>query len=530
MGMCAIQSEGELISIALALLGARSGPTDPERACTHGRRPCRNELMVRTVRHAILSGGDPLGEAFAGLRSAHIRRAYGATYTPEPIIEAMLTWARNQCSPSRIVDPGAGSGRFLVAASQCFPNAQLVGIEVDPVAALMLRANLAVHGLHQRASVIVQDYRSASLGAHTGTTLFVGNPPYVRHHGIPENWKQWLGRTAAHYGVKASKLAGLHIHFFVRTLQLGKPGDWGVFVTSAEWLDVNYGATLRHLLADGLGGIALHVLDPTVRPFADAATTGAITCFRIGCRPDTLRIREVKSLQDLKDLQGGRSIPWNSAAIQKRWSVLIRPNRPVAPGSIELGEVFRVHRGQVTGNNRVWIAGRYNEDLPESVLVPSVTKARELFAAGESLTDATRLCRVVDLPANLDEIADEDRPVVKRFLQWARQQGADQSYIARHRRPWWSVRLREPAPILCTYMARRPPAFVRNLCAARHLNIAHGLYPRQSLAESVLNVLATWLRTHVKLQGGRVYAGGLTKFEPRELERVAIPRLESLPQ
>jgi len=119
---------------------------------------------------------------------------------------------------------------------------------------------------------------------------------------------------------------------------------------------------------------------------------------------------------------------------------------------------------------------------------------------------------------------------VKRFLQWARQQGADQSYIARHRRPWWSVRLREPAPILCTYMARRPPAFVRNLCAARHLNIAHGLYPRQSLAESVLNVLATWLRTHVKLQGGRVYAGGLTKFEPRELERVAIPRLESLPQ
>lgn len=37
--------------------------------------------------------------------------------------------------------------------------------------------------------------------------------------------------------------------------------------------------------------------------------------------------------------------------------------------------------------------------------------------------------------------------------------------------------LKEPAPVLCTYMARRPPQFTLNLCGARHINIAHGLYP-----------------------------------------------------
>ena len=36
---------------------------------------------------------------------------------------------------------------------------------------------------------------------------------------------------------------------------------------------------------------------------------------------------------------------------------------------------------------------------------------------------------------------------------------ADQSHVARHRRAWWSVGLKAPAPILCTYVARRPPAF-----------------------------------------------------------------------
>ena len=39
---------------------------------------------------------------------------------------------------------------------------------------------------------------------------------------------------------------------------------------------------------------------------------------------------------------------------------------------------------------------------------------------------------------------------------------ADKSFIATHRRAWWSVGLRAPPPILCTYMARRAPAFVRN--------------------------------------------------------------------
>ena len=72
------------------------------------------------------------------------------------------------------------------------------------------------------------------------------------------------------------------------------------------------------------------------------------------------------------------------------------------------------------------------------------------------------LRRVIDLPADLDRLEAEERKTVQRFLARARRLGAHESYIARHRNPWWSVGLRAPAPILCTYMARRAPAFVRN--------------------------------------------------------------------
>jgi hypothetical protein len=77
-------------------------------------------------------------------------------------------------------------------------------------------------------------------------------------------------------------------------------------------------------------------------------------------------------------------------------------------------------------------------------------------------------------------------------------------------------------------MARRPPTFVRNLADARHINVAHGLYPREPLGELVLDELARSLRSSVVVGQGRTYAGGLTKFEPKEMERVPVPSLELL--
>jgi SAM-dependent methyltransferase len=481
---------------------------------------------LTALRSEIESGGDPLGVAFARIRVAKQRRSLGATYTPQEIVKAMLAWTERQAgdAPVRVVDPGAGSGRFLLAAAERFPDAALIGAEIDPVAALLLRANLSARGLMHRSSVLVGDYRAIELPPANGRTLFIGNPPYLRHHGIAPVWKDWYAATARRFGVKASRLAGLHLHFFLRTLELAKPGDLGCFVTAAEWLDVNYGAALRLMLATSLGMTSLRQLDPKTLPFADAVTTGVITGFEVGARPRYVRVDCVSSVARLGDLGGGADVPHEKLASAPRWSQVARPTRSVPPGWITLGEICRVHRGQVTGNNAVWIAGPHSAGLPPQFLLPTVTKARELLA-DDVLRDPARLRRVIDLPRDLDDMQSD---AIAGFLAWAREQGADRSYIARHRKAWWAVELKALAPILCTYMARRPPAFVRNLCGARHINIAHGLYPRQPLDDATLDALAAFLRENVAQAAGRTYAGGLTKFEPKELERIAVPRLEEL--
>jgi hypothetical protein len=398
-----------------------------------------------------------------------------------------------------------------------------------------------------------------------GPTLFLGNPPYVRHHQIGPDWKDWLHRTAAGYGPPASALAGLHVHFFLATARHAQPGDLGALITAAEWLDVNYGRLVRDLLLGALGGESVHLVEPAVAVFADAIATSVITCFRPGQAARAIRLARVAGPADLGTLAGGRPVPAGVLRDAPRWGPLLRgtvagpvptsgpagTSRPAGSsgpawtsglagssgpagtsgqarcglpaGYVELGEFCRVHRGQVTGANAVWVTAGPHALIPARFQFAAVTRARELFAAGAVLRPGAALRRVIDLPADLAELTAAERAAVARFLDAAAAAGAAAGYVARHRSPWWRVRLAEPPPILASYMARRPPVFVRNLAGARFVNIAHGLYPREPLPPQLLDALASYLSRSVTTGQGRVYAGGLVKFEPREMERLAVP-------
>lgn len=517
----------KLLGLAIAL-GAEevAGVSSAEIALLQINEPIPpKRSQLRLVRRSVKEGQDPLGEEFCRLFPSSERRAKGAIYTPPLIVEAMVDWAANGPAPDRIIDPGSGSARFAAAAAERFSKAKIVAVELDPVAALLARAVLAAKGFGGRSQVALEDYRSFSPPSVEGRTLYIGNPPYVRHHNISTEWKRWLTKVASENGLSSSQLSGLHIHFVLATAMQAQVGDRGAFITSSEWLDVNYGSLMRELLLDGLGGQSIHVIAPEAEPFAGTQTTGAITCFEAGAKPPSLRLKRVKSVTDLDSLQGGQRVRRERLAEAKRWTPLLRASRKVPEGYIELGDICRVHRGAVTGANRVWVVDPDESDLPERVLFKAVTRARELFAAGAALSDHEKLRAIVSLPSDLEVLDGDERRSVERFLRAAKRLGVHQGYVAKSRPSWWSVGLREPAPILATYMARRPPAIVRNLADVRHLNIAHGIYPREDMKASVIARLAEVIRSSIDVGQGRAYAGGLIKFEPGEFERILIPNV-----
>lgn len=514
--------EREIVGLCAALGAADDEDLTPDecRLLADAIAPTTGEAT--RIRERIAGGTDVLGELFCEVRSPEHRRLAGAVYTPSTLVNAMIGMTGDS-PPGRIVDPGAGSGRFLAAAAPRFPKADLVAVECDALATLMLRANARVLGWRDRLTVIADDFTSCRLPESDGTTLWIGNPPYVRHHGIAAEAKARFARVTRDLGIVPNGLAGLHVHFLAAIAEHARKDDQGVIVTSAEWMDVRYGAVVRELLLRRLGLVRLVRIHPGAMPFGDTATTAAILAFRVGVDPDVVDVADVEDLARFH--RPSRVARVSSVALGEsaRWSTLGRATTRPPEGFVKLGELMRVHRGQVTGANDVWVVAADFRGLPDSVLHPAVTRARELLMAGPVLDDVRALRRVIDLPEDLGELDEDARSAVMAFLASARKRGADRGYVATHRRAWWSVGLRAPAPILATYMARRPPAFVLNPHGARHINIAHGLYPRVEMSARQLEFLARHLTANADRDGGRTYAGGLVKYEPREMEGIMVP-------
>ena len=420
---------------------------------------------------------------------------------------SLRRWS-NGCSTSR-----RAVSSMLGAGVGVSPSPARAAPRLNWSRSTLIRSRLSRRALHSRllaydgATVICGDYTQAVLPPHDGKTAFIGNPPYVRHHSLSARAKAWAQLAADRAGVPISGLAGLHAYFFLATALHGRTGDVGCFVTSSEWLDVNYGEVIRRLLLGDLGGRSIHVLEPELLPFDAIATTAAITCFEVGSCPSSIRLRMVGDAAKLSPLTGGRRIKRARLTAAPRWLPLIRSAPKIPDGCVELGELCRVHRGAVTGANSTWVVPP-DEDgpIPTRYLFPSVTKARELFSAGNRLETTTSLRRVINLPSDLDALEPSELPAIERFLRGVKASGAADGYVARNRKAWWSVGLREPAPILATYMARRAPAFVRNVADARHINIAHGLYPLIPMPDAALDRLAVALRESANIGLGRTYA------------------------
>lgn len=465
----------------------------------------------------VLSGGDPLGEFFVESVSAVDRRIHGATFTPPWLIDLQLDQIAEKCAPLRIVDAGAGTGRYALRAAQRWPRATVIAIERDPVLAEAIRINTEAADL--KIQVVCADYLAIALPEIEGVTAFVGNPPYVRHHDISAKDKGWYSAQMAKIGLPHSQLAGLHIYFYLKSYLLSRPGDVGSFVSAAEWTETNYGESMRTLFCL-MGGDILVRVHPKERIFHDALTTSVVAGWSAGRNRDVsvcdlvLRSVEPQFEASREQLLALEKWPGHGHGLPPT----------LQTGQQLLGDFFRVSRGQVTGCNELWIATRETQKLiPERYLFPCVTDALEIIEAGGVLRDASRLRRVIDLPANLDELSFSEREKVNSFLEIAAFSGAKNSYIAQHRKPWWRVGLKPSPPIVMSYMGRRPPRFARNACGARLINIAHGLTPRCAMSIELQDRFVSWLNRNVAVTTGRTYGGGMVKFEPGDAMNIPLP-------
>ena len=85
-------------------------------------------------------------------------------------------WANAPVGAARILDIGTGTGLIALMMAQRFPEAQIVGIDIDPEATVQARENVAASPFAARIMINRKD--ATKFEDKEGFDAIVSNPPY----------------------------------------------------------------------------------------------------------------------------------------------------------------------------------------------------------------------------------------------------------------------------------------------------------------------------------------------------------------
>lgn len=265
-----------------------------------------------------------IGSIFERLISPEERHKFGQFYTRVEVVDLINAF----CLPlgtETLLDPACGGGTFLVRAyarkrelaagdNHAERLAQLFGIDISPFATHLTTINLATRDLVEDDNYpqiarsdffdvnpgkvfvsLPKSLRARGLGKNTHREVVippldavVANPPYVRQEDIPKSPK---GRASAARGTKEFYLdltrreskvslggrSDLHCYFWLHAAQFLKPTGRLGFITSSQWLDVEYGFVLQEWILSNFKILAvLEALDEPWFVGARVATTVTI--------------------------------------------------------------------------------------------------------------------------------------------------------------------------------------------------------------------------------------------------------------
>jgi SAM-dependent methyltransferase len=482
-------------------------------------------------------GVDVVGSAYEQLIRGHDRRAAGQFQTPMWAAELMAAWLA-QRRIACLLDAGVGTGRLLIAASKQRHVPQLmIGVDTDRISLAMARLNFALRGLD---NVILRqgDFLLDDLEIHPDAVI--ANPPYSRHQAIPSERKRKIHEhLEEHLGVQVSRLAGLHVLFFLRAVEVLRDGGRLAFITPLPWLDVNYGLAVKRYVLARAHVDGLVIFDDRARVFPDVKTTATITLLTKGDRAaandQPTRIVRLASanppVSEVIAALTGRPSSVKAELvtldINEHWST--RPAVKRRTRGKPLHELARVRRGVATGCKTFYVIseqlriehGLAKEDLRACIATPKVVPNLEMtMTMIEQLPITTRRWILDTRHPNAEQRDD----ALGVYLRLGRTKyGADRSYLAEHRHPWYGLEQRGSCPILFTYMNKDRPRFIRNRAGATALNNFLIIEPHDDVDADLLWRALNKPAMLVQLeQSRRPYGGGMWKLERHELDQLRV--------
>jgi len=398
------------------------------------------------------------------------RHQLGQYYTPPPIVE-LIAEICVRLPNDKVLDPGCGSGSFLVKAYYKLKElkkkenplasdanlhkqllGQLYGIDINQFPASLSAINLAVRNLKIRSdtiSILVSDFfkinPSIPLFPKDGFDIVMTNPPYTRQEEM--DYKQQIRDAALKYSdgskIDIDARAGIYAYFFTHSAKFLRNGGRMGYITSNTWLDVGFGEALKKFFLDHFKIVAIIEFDAAV--FGKALVNTCVSVMeKVDSDVESLHENLVKFVRLKKPVAIDEVIEDIQTAIQsyeddrlkvtpirqgdldpeEKWGKYIRAPAVYFkiisnPRMTKLGKLADVKFGIKTGANEFFILDQEKARLwgiTGKYLRPVVTSIRELNSIQLKLQDVKNRLLWVHGPKN--EIKDEN---VLKYIQHGEQ-------------------------------------------------------------------------------------------------------------
>ena len=451
------------------------------------------------------------------------KKKYGQYFTNPLIADFMVNLGFSN-NIKDFLDPAVGPGIFVEYINKKNKEINIDAYEIDPKMIIEFKKKIKFDVNLLNCDYLYSDDKKYD--------LIVCNPPYNKFQEIPDRLKL-IEIFEEKYKIKLSGYTNYCIYFLIKSLNSLKKNGKAVFIIPYEFMNTGYGNKVKQYILDNKMLKIMIKFNNNLKIFDDAITTSCIMLFENKIHEE-INFIEINKLDELNsilnnnyNLENAFKYNYININANQKWSTYFKKANKKYSSLIEFKNIAKVKRGIATGNNKYFSLNKTDikkNKLSDNVCIKCVTKSpdiKELIMTEEYFNKLV----LEDKKMFVFDGRKKTTPDDEKYIKYGEKIGANESYLNRHRNPWYGLEDKLPAPIWISVFSRRKIKIIRNEILINNLTNFHGIYMNNDYKEYV-NILFCYLLTPVAQRllytNKREYGEGLDKFEPNDINNSMI--------
>lgn len=454
------------------------------------------------------------------------KKETGSFYTPEKLIEFMISYIKDRVTPISILEPSAGDGRFVKYIERLNNNITLVEFDVKKAEQLNSEYN-------SKYKIFCSDFIDYSLKEKTKYDLIIGNPPYIAKKSIPHSQYEKSIKIASHFNLDKSIIQNLWVSFVLSSIKMLEKNGSIFFVLPFEFLQVQYAEKLRNFLETKFNTIEIITFEERI--FEEIEQD--ICLVYLGNNPNQKSYIQYKTLVSAANTTETFSSIIKRNKPLKKWSNCIL-NDEETDSFMKLASLYpkvstfgEISPGIVTGANSFFILPHekiLNLKISNDNVLPIITKASNITPALiYNITDfdlmisektATHLINLNGLEKKCFSRA------LKQHIAAGEKSEINKGFKCRHRKRWYDVPIVKNGQACFFKRYHNVPRIIVNKAGVHTTDIAYNIrFKKEYDAESFVFCFYNSLTLALCEYNGRFYGGGVGELVPKEFKELHVP-------